>query len=71
MLIPIIKLTGFSKSELLNQTTIHITINQKLQQQEFHDSITQQHLKLANIWVNLMKSLYQVKVFTYGSILML
>ncbi len=39
------KLTGFSKSELLNQQLFNITINQKLQQQEFHDSITQQLLK--------------------------
>ena len=49
------KLTGFSKSELLSQQLFNITINQKLQQQQFHDSITQQLLKLANIWANLMK----------------
>lgn len=39
------KLTGFSKSELLSQQLFNITINQKLQQQQFHDSITQQLLK--------------------------
>lgn len=39
------KLTGFSKSELLNQQLFNIAINQKLQQQQFHDSITQQLLK--------------------------
>lgn len=39
------KLTGFSKSELLDQQLFDITINQKLQQQQFHDSITQQLLK--------------------------
>ncbi|MGM7313803.1 PAS domain S-box protein, partial [Acinetobacter baumannii] len=32
------KLTGFSKSELLSQQLFNITINQKLQQQQFHDS---------------------------------
>ena len=63
------KLTGFSKSELLSQQLFNITINQKLQQQQFHDSITQQLLKLANI-CNLMKSLHRVKVSIYGFILM-
>ncbi len=45
------KLTGFSKSELLSQQLFNITINQKLQQQQFHDSITQQLLKTGEYMV--------------------
>ncbi|MFX5797515.1 PAS domain S-box protein, partial [Acinetobacter baumannii] len=39
------KLTGFSKSELLNKELFSIAINQKELQQQFHTSITQQLLE--------------------------